>query len=124
MTGRSKYPEPPISRMRPGQVWEVSLLERRRRFKTPFGEARQRFIKFLLMIIDPFDHGWRLPKNRWWHSLPKIGNLQNRTEGEVWDDLRKLRNQDPPYERNYKPLTRMYRGDYFYWERPIEWRNK
>jgi len=119
---RGKHPDPPIDKMLPGQVWEVNLLQRRRQFETPFGEARQRFVKFLLMMIDPLDQGWPECKFRWYHSTFRLGNLGKRTEEEVWADLIILKAQDPPYIRNYKPLKKLYQGDVLYWERSVEWR--
>ena len=121
---RGKHPDPPIDKMLRGQVWEVSLLQRRRQFETPFGEARQRFVKFLLMMIDPLDHDWPECKFRWYHSTFRLGNLGKRTEEEVWADLRILKAQDPPYKRNYRPLTKLYQGDVLYWERSVEWRTQ
>ncbi len=122
MRVRPKHPDPPINKMRPGQVWEVNWLQRRRPFETPFGEVRQRFVKFLLLIIDPLDHDWPECKFRWYQSTFRLGNLEKRSEEEIWADLSTLKAQDPPYIRNYKPLKKLYQGDVLYWERSVEWR--
>jgi len=115
-----KHPEPPIERMLAGQVWLISVIERRRQFNTPLGEAKRRTIKFLLLIIDPLDHGWRANKYRWYQSVFRIGDLQKRTEDDIWDDIHKLQNQSPPYKRNYRPLTKQYRSDNIRWERFVK----
>ena len=122
MVKRHKHSDPPIEKMAPGQVWEVSQLQRRREFETPFGESKQRFIKFLLLIIDPLDHGWDECRYRWYCSTYKLGDLQKRTEGEIWSDLRILKNQTPPYRRNYRPLAKRRQGDDLYWERSVKWK--
>jgi len=124
MRRRPKHPEPPIEKMLSGQVWEVSLLQRRRQRETPFGEPKQRFIKFLVLVIDPKDQGWPENKSRWWHSNFRLGSLEDRDIETIWDDLAILKNQDPPYIRNYRPVTKTYQGDYLYWERIVEWRKQ
>ena len=112
----AKHPEPPIEKMRRGQIWQVALLERRRRQEVLLGEPLQQFIKFLVLIIDPKDHGWPDNKYRWWHSRLFLGDLQKRDEDAILDDFKRLAQQDPPYINNYCRVKKVYRGDYSYWE--------
>ena len=116
-----KLPNPPIHKMRTGQVWQVSVWHKLRESERGFGEPNTEMLEYLTMIIDPQPLGWRIGKWHWQCSRLYIGNMKYRKLQHIWDDLNKLRLQDPPYFKNYTVNLLKYRGCHIFWDKIIEW---
>ena len=114
---------PPITRMRPGDVWEVLIMLRFNPMQCKFGQDVERTERALAMIVQG-EPNW--PRSKYgenlWFTDPKIGNLSRREEPEVWKDLWKLRMAERPYYKNYRRNMRRNRGHPLLWQYAIDWK--
>lgn len=113
----------PIEKLLPGELWEVScnLPQRVEHYK--LGDDAVKHCRYLVLLTDGTRWGWKTGKDgcSLYMSIPYIGDL-TLPEDVLWRDLRKLRDQHPPYFKNYVRTLDKYRGCKLHWERQVDWR--